>query len=68
MKVLTPQKEFTQFEYRYGEGAYCSICKRAGLQSERVRWISKPHNLLKNEKAVSCCQHYENSARCKQKT
>ena len=32
MKVLTLQKEFTLFEYRYGKGAYCSICKRAGLQ------------------------------------
>ena len=40
MKVLTLQKEFTWFEYRYGEGAYCSICKKAGLQSERIRWIS----------------------------
>ena len=37
IKVLTLQKEFTWFEYRYGEGAYCSICKKAGLQSERVR-------------------------------
>ena len=51
MKVLTVQKEFTWFEYRYG-GVYCSKCKRAGLQSERVRWISKPHNLLKNDEAV----------------
>ena len=34
MKVLALQKEFTWFEYRYGEGAYCSICKTAGLQSE----------------------------------
>ena len=66
MKVLTLQKEFTWFEYRYGEGAYCSICKRARLQLERVRWISKPHNLLKNDKAVSSCKHHENSARRKQ--
>ena len=55
MKVLTLQKEFTWFEYKYGEGAYCFICKRAGLQSGRVRWIFKPHNLLKNDKAVSSC-------------
>ena len=66
MKVLTLQKEFTLFEYRYGEGAYCSICKRAGLQLEQLRWISKPHNLLKNDKAVSSCKHHEKSARCKQ--
>ena len=52
MKVLTLQKVFTWFEYSYGEGAYCSICKRAGLQSEHVCWISKPHNLLKNDKVV----------------
>ena len=66
MKVLTLQKELRWFEYRYGEGAYCSICKRAGLQSERVRWISKPHNLLKNDKAVSSCKHHKISARHKQ--
>ena len=66
MKVLTLQKEFTWFEYKYGEGAYCFICKRAGLQSGRVRWISKPHNLLKNDKAVSSCKHHKNSARRKQ--
>ena len=66
IKVLTLQKEFTWFECRYGEGAYCSICKRAGLQSERIRWISKPHNLLKNDKAVSFCKHHKNSARSKE--
>ena len=66
IKVLTLQKEFTWFECRYGEGAYCSICKRTGLQSERVRWISKPHNLLKNDKAVSFWKHHENSARRKE--
>ena len=65
MKVLTLQKEFTWFEYRYGEGAYCSICKTVVLQSEQVCWISKPHNLLKNDKAVSC-KHHKNSARHKQ--
>ena len=64
MKVLTLQKEW--FEYRYGEGAYCSTCKKTGLQSERVRWISKPHNLLKNDKAASSCKHHENSAQRKQ--
>ena len=52
MKVFTLQKEFTWLEYSYGEGAYCSICKRAGLQSEHVCWISKPHNLLKDDKVV----------------
>ena len=66
IKVLTLQKEFTWFECRYGEGAYCSICKRAGLQSERVRWISKPHNLLKNDKAASFCKPHKNSARSKE--
>ena len=34
MKVLTVEKEFTWFECRYGEGAYCSICKTVGLQLE----------------------------------
>ena len=33
---------------------------------ERLRWISKPHNLLKNDKAVSSCKHHKNSARRKQ--
>ena len=66
MKVLTVQKEFTWFECRYGEGAYCSICKTVGLQLEWVRWVSKPHNLLKNDKAVSSCKHHENSASHKQ--
>ena len=66
MKVLTLQKEFTWFEYKYGEGAYCFICRRAGLQSGRVRWISKPHNLLKNDKTVSSCKHHGNSGRRKQ--
>ena len=65
MKVLTLQKGFTWFEYRHGKGAYCSICKTARLQSEQVHWISKPHNLLKNDKAVSSCEHHKNSARHK---
>ena len=66
MKVLTFQKKFTWFEYRYGEDTYCSICKTAGLQLETRCWISKPHNLLKNDKAVSSCKHHKNSARHKQ--
>ena len=65
MKVLTLQKEVTWFQYRHRDD-YCSICKTVGLQTEWGSWISKPHDLLKNDKAVSSCKHHQNSAQHKE--
>ena len=61
------QKRCEWFEYRFGEGAYCSTCRTCALPSEKVKfWASKPHNIIKDDKARISCENHGQSMRHKQ--
>ena len=66
-KILLLQKHFEWFEYRFGEGAYCSTCRTCALPSEEVKfWASKPRNIIKDDKACISCKNHGRSMRHKQ--
>ena len=55
-----------KFTYRYRDGAFYSIYKTAELDPEQTPPVSKPHDLLKYEKAESSHKHHKISASHKQ--
>ena len=66
-KILLLQKRFEWFEYWFGEGAYCSTCRACALPSEKVKfWASKPHNIIKDDKAHISCENHGQSMGHKQ--